>query len=103
MTHDATPGIVFPKGACGTAKLMVEITLEKIAELLQDLPPDDLKKVLTNVVGRLEAQGWMGLGELGFREWLMEPDLYGDDGPTDGRHISSGGGVFPAGCATISP
>ncbi len=64
------------------ARLLIDIPPEKIAELLQDLPPEDLKKILAKLADRLESQEWMSLAEAGFREWLTEPDLYGDDGPT---------------------
>ncbi len=64
------------------ARLLIDIPPEKIAELLQDLPPEDLRKILVKIADRLESQEWMSLGESGFREWLTEPDLYGDDGPT---------------------
>ncbi len=61
---------------------MSEITPEKLAELLGELPPEQLKMVLENVADRLEVREWMRLGESGFQEWLTEPDLYAGDGPT---------------------
>lgn len=57
------------------AKLLIEITPEKLAELLRDLPADQLKIVLAKVADRLEVRDWMRLGESGFQEWLTEPDL----------------------------
>jgi hypothetical protein len=60
-------------------ELTTEITAEKIAELLRDLPAADRKAVLARVAERLEAQEWMRLAESGLREWLNEPDLYADD------------------------
>lgn len=63
------------------ARLLIEIPPEKIAELLRDLLPEDLKKILRKIADRLESQEWMSLAEAGFRDWLTEPDLYGDDGP----------------------
>ncbi len=59
----------------------VEFAAEKIAELLRDLPPAERNAVLARVADRLEAQEWMCLAESGFREWLGEPDLYGDELP----------------------
>ena len=56
-----------------------EITAEKIAELLRDLPPAERTAVLARAAERLEAQEWMRLAESGLREWLNEPDLYADD------------------------
>lgn len=63
-------------------KLMIEVTTEKLAELLGDLPPEQLEIVLAKVAGRREVREWMRLGELGFQEWLTEPDLYADDRPS---------------------
>ena len=60
-------------------KLMIEVTPEKLAELLGELPPDQLKMVLATVAERREVREWMRLGEFAFQEWLTEPDLYADD------------------------
>ena len=62
-------------------KLMIEVTPEKLAELLGELPPEQLKIVLATVAERREVREWMRLGEFGFQEWLTEPDLYADDRP----------------------
>ena len=62
-------------------KLTIEVTPEKLAELLGELPPKQLKTVLATVAERREVREWMRLGELGFQEWLTEPDLYADDRP----------------------
>jgi hypothetical protein len=62
-------------------KLMIELTTEQVAELLRDLPPEQLRMVLAQVAERLEVREWMSLGESGFREWLTEPELYADDRP----------------------
>ncbi len=62
-------------------KLMIEVTPEKLAELLGELPPDQLKMVLATVAERREVREWMRLGEFAFQEWLTEPDLYADDRP----------------------
>ena len=59
--------------------LIVEVTPEKLTELLCDLPAEQLKTVLAKVADRLEIQEWMGLAECGFQEWLTEPDLYAND------------------------
>ena len=59
-----------------------EVTPERLVELLGGLPPEELKMVLAKLADRLEIQEWMRLGERGLREWLNEPDLYGDDCPT---------------------
>ena len=56
-------------------KLMIEVTPEKLAELLGELPPEQLKVVLATVAERREVREWMRLGELGLQEWLTEPDL----------------------------
>lgn len=61
--------------------LTIEVTPEKLAELLRDLPTEQLKTVLAKVADRLEAREWMHLCESGFQEWLTEPDLYADDRP----------------------
>lgn len=60
----------------------LEVTSEQLAELLGELPPEELKLVLSKVADRLEVREWMRLGESGLREWLNEPDLYADDRPT---------------------
>ncbi len=62
--------------------LTVEVTPEKLAELLRDLSPEQLKAVLSKVTDRLEVRDWMRLSEAGFREWLSEPDLYADEHTT---------------------
>ena len=62
-------------------RLMIEVTPEKLAELLGELPPDQLKMVLASVAERREVREWMRLGEFAFQEWLTEPDLYADDRP----------------------
>jgi hypothetical protein len=62
-------------------RVTIEVTPEKLAELLGELPPDQLKMVLQKVAERLEIREWMRLGESGLREWLNEPDLYADDRP----------------------
>jgi hypothetical protein len=61
--------------------LTVEVTAEKLAELLRDLSPEELKAVLAKVTDRLEVRDGMRLSEGGFREWLNEPDLYADEHP----------------------
>jgi hypothetical protein len=53
---------------------MIEITPEKLAELLCELPPEQLTIVLERVAERLEVREWMGLAEPGFQEWLTEPE-----------------------------
>jgi hypothetical protein len=60
----------------------LEVTPEQLVDLLGELPPEELKMVLTRVADRLEVREWMRLGESGLREWLNEPDLYADDRPT---------------------
>ena len=63
------------------ARVTIEVTPEKLVELLGELPPEQLKMVLEKVAERLEVREWMQLGESGLREWLNEPDLYADDRP----------------------
>lgn len=63
------------------AKLMIDLTTEQVAELLRDLSPQQLRRVLAQVADRLEVREWMRLGESGFQEWLTEPELYVDDRP----------------------
>jgi hypothetical protein len=63
------------------ARVTIEVTPEKLAELLGELPPEQLKMVLREVAKRLEIREWMELGESGLREWLKEPDLYADEHP----------------------
>ncbi len=62
-------------------KLMIDLTPEQVAQLLRDLPPDQLRSVLSQLADRLEVREWMCLAEPGFREWLTEPELYADDRP----------------------
>jgi len=62
--------------------LIIEVTPEKLAEMLRDLPAEQLKAVLGKVADRLEVQEWMRLCESSFQEWLTEPDLYADDRST---------------------
>jgi hypothetical protein len=59
----------------------LEVTPEQLVELLGELPPEELKRVLAKVAARLEVREWMRLGESGLREWLSEPDLYADERP----------------------
>ena len=61
------------------ARVTIEVTPEKLAELLGELPPEQLKIVLEKITGRLEVREWMRLGESGLQEWLSEPDLYADE------------------------
>jgi hypothetical protein len=63
------------------ARVTIEGTPEKLAELLGGLPPEQLKIVLQKITERLEVREWMQLGESALREWLNEPDLYADDRP----------------------
>lgn len=63
------------------ARVTIEVTPEKLAELLGELPPEQLKTVLQKVADQLEVREWMQLGESGLREWLNEADLYADDRP----------------------
>ena len=63
-------------------KLTIEVTPEKITEILRDLSPEELKQVLAKVADRLEAREWMRLEESSFQEWLAEPDLYENDRPS---------------------
>lgn len=56
------------------ATVMSEITPEKLAELLCELRPEQLKIVLERVADRLEVREWMRLAEPGFQEWLTEPE-----------------------------
>ena len=63
------------------ARVTIDVTPEKLAELLGELPPEQLKIVLREVAKRLEIREWMELGESGLREWLNEPDLYADEHP----------------------
>ena len=60
-------------------RVTIEVTPEKLAELLGELPPEQLKVVLPKVTERLEVREWMRLGESGLREWLSEPDLHADE------------------------
>lgn len=63
------------------AKVTIEVTPEKLAEILRELSPEELREVLAKVADRIEVREWVHLGESGFREWLTEPDLYADDRP----------------------
>jgi len=81
LTTYTTPDRLRFKEAVLMARVTIEVTPEKLAELLGELPPEQLKIVLEKITGRLEVREWMRLGESGFREWLNEPDLYADDRP----------------------
>lgn len=63
------------------ARVTIEVTPEKLAELLGELPPEQLRIVFQKIIERLEVREWMRLGESGLREWLNEADLYADDRP----------------------
>jgi len=63
------------------ARVTIEVTPEKLAELLGELPPEQLRIVFQKIIERLEVREWMRLGESGLREWLNEADLYADDCP----------------------
>lgn len=63
------------------ARVTIEVTPEKLVELLGELPPEQLKMVLRDIAKRLEIREWMELGESGIREWLGEPDVYADEHP----------------------
>jgi len=60
-------------------RVTIEVTPEKLAELLGELPPEQLKMVLRKVADRIEVREWMRLGESVLREWLSEQDLYADE------------------------
>ena len=60
-------------------RVTIDVTPERLAEILSELSPDDLKAVLAKVADRLETREWMRLAEPSFQEWLAEPDLYADD------------------------
>jgi len=62
--------------------LIIEVTPEKLAEMLRELPAEQLKAVRDKVADRLEVQEWMRLCESSFQERITEPDLYGDDRST---------------------
>ncbi len=59
----------------------LEVTPEQLVELLGELPPEELRRILAKVADRLEVREWMRLGESGLREWLNEPNLYADERP----------------------
>ena len=61
--------------------MTIEVTSEKLAEILRDLSPEEFKEVLARVADRIEVREWMRLEESAFQEWLTEPDLYADDHP----------------------
>ena len=82
MTYVPTPARLFRKEEASMPNLIIEVTPEKLAEMLRDLPAEQLKAVLDKVADRLEVQEWMRLCESSFQEWLTEPDLYGDDRST---------------------
>jgi len=81
LTTYPTPDRLLFEEAALMARVTIEVTPEKLAEMLGELPPEQLKIVLRKVSDRLEVREWMRLGESGFREWLNEPDLYADDRP----------------------
>ena len=60
-------------------RVTIEVTPEKLAELLGELPPEQLKMVLRKVADRIEVREWMRLGESVLQEWLSEQDLYADE------------------------
>lgn len=79
MTDTPVLARLFGKDETFMPNLIVEVTPEKLAELLRDLPAEQLKTVLAKVADRLEVQEWMSLAESGFQEWLTEPDLYANE------------------------
>jgi len=60
-------------------RVTIEVTPEKLADLLGELPPEQLEVVLQKVTESLGVREWMRLGESGLREWLSEQDLYADE------------------------
>jgi hypothetical protein len=82
LTNILAPGTLRLQEETLMAKLTIEVTPETLAEVLRDLPPEQLKIVLAKVADRLEVREWMRLGESAFQEWLTEPDLCADNRPT---------------------
>jgi hypothetical protein len=82
LTNILAPGTLRLQEETLMAKSTIEVTPETLAEVLRDLPPEQLKIVLAKVADRLEVREWMRLGESAFQEWLTEPDLYADNRPT---------------------
>ena len=81
LTTLSSADTLLPLEGTPMARVTIEVTPEKLAELLGELPPEQLKMVLREVAKRLEIRDWMELGESGLREWLNEPDLYADEHP----------------------
>ena len=81
LTPVRIAGILSCQGRGPVTKSTVESTVEKITELLRDLPPGERNAILAQVASRLETREWMRFAESGFREWLSEPDLYADEPP----------------------
>ena len=61
------------------ARLSVEVTPDTLADLLSELPAEQLQQVLAALTNRIEVREWMFLSEPTFEDWLAEPDLYRDD------------------------
>lgn len=59
-------------------KLTVEVPFENIEALLAQLPPTELRNLLTRLQQRFETLQMMKLAESAFAEWSDEEDLYGN-------------------------
>ena len=60
------------------AKVMIEMSVEGIKELVQQLTPQELQAALSSIQGRMETLQMMKLAESAFAEWNTETDLYSD-------------------------
>lgn len=57
-------------------RLTVQLPIEDIERALTQLKPEELRRVLSHMQGRLETFQMMKLAESAFSEWLTEEDLY---------------------------
>ena len=59
------------------AKLMLDVTVEEICDMIAQLPPGDFLRLAEAIEEQAETLAMMKLAETGFREWEEEgEDIY---------------------------
>ena len=59
-------------------QVTVNLSIDRIKELLTQLSAKELNLILTDLKSRRETAQMMKLAESGFAEWNTEEDLYGE-------------------------
>ena len=59
-------------------KVTLNLERQEIADILAQLTPEDLDKLIQQVQSRKETKLMSGMAESSFSEWLEEEDLYGN-------------------------